>query len=226
MMYEKILQKLKSQRGSNNQVTNKTLEAKAKTLESLITTDEILATVDFTDEIASMQGNIGHIASEAVKNAGTEAEKLQAKKAQEEADKLAAEKLASATPGAEEIPEWAKLIIEQSKKTAETLSALQGEKITTTRSEKLNEILKEAPKAFKDQVVSNFNQMQFADDDAFNAFTETTKTNFDGFKQLASEQGLSFSTPSLDVKPEPKTKLNPVFEKAFKAKEEEAKAKK
>lgn len=224
MMYEKILQKLKSQRGSNNQVTDKTLEAKAKTLESLITTDEILATVDFTDEIASMQGNIGHIASEAVKNAGTEAEKLQAKKAQEEADKLAAEKLALTHKG-EEAPEWAKAIIEQNKKNAETLAALQGEKITTTRSEKLNEILKEAPKAFKDQVISNFNQMQFADDDAFNAFTETTKTNFDGFKQLASEQGLSFSTPSLDVKPEPKTKLNPVFEKAFKAKEEEAKAK-
>ena len=45
-MYEKILQKLKEQRGDTSNVSDRTLQDLAKTLEGFITTDDLLETMD------------------------------------------------------------------------------------------------------------------------------------------------------------------------------------
>jgi len=188
-MYEKILQKLKEQRGQNSQVSDKTLESMAKTWGNVIKDDETLGNIDFTEQISSLQGNIGHIA----------------KQVKEDTEKIF-KKPESAQPAPkpnepkpEDMPEWAKALLDQNKQNAELLAKMQGEKITTTRSQQLETILKDAPNAYKEQVLNSFQKMQFSDDNDFNSYVDTTKTNFEGFQQMAKEQGLSFSTPTPNV---------------------------
>ena len=77
---------------------------------------------------------------------------------------------------------------------------LRIEKITTTRSQELNELLKDAPKAYRDSVFAGFQKAQFADDDDFNAFKETQKVNYEGFQQMAKESGITFPTSSAAVR--------------------------
>jgi len=186
-MYEKILQKLKEQRGQNSQVSDKTLESMAKTWGNVIKDDETLGNIDFTEQISSLQGNIGHIA----------------KQVKEDTEKIF-KKPESAQPAPkpnepkpEDMPEWAKALLDQNKQNAELLAKMQGEKITTDRIDEINTILKDAPKVYKDQVLlSRFDNMN---DDDFLSFKETTKTNFEGFQQMAKEQGLSFATPTPNV---------------------------
>ena len=47
-MFEKILQKLKAQRGTTSNVSDKSLEDLAKSLVTVITTDELLNAMDLS----------------------------------------------------------------------------------------------------------------------------------------------------------------------------------
>lgn len=193
-MLEKILQKLKTQRGQNSQVSDKTLESMAKTWANVIKDDETLNGIDFTEQISSLQGNIGHIA----KQVKEDTEKLLKKP---EPTPTPAPTPKPNEPKPDDMPEWAKALIDQNQKNADLLAKMQGEKITTTRTQELNELLKDAPKAYKDSVFAGFNKAQFADDDDFNAFKEIQKTNYESFQQMAKEQGVVFNTPSPSKKP-------------------------
>jgi len=197
-MYEKILQKLKTQRGTNSQVSDKTLEIKAKTLESVIIDEDVLAKIDFTAEIESMQGNIGHVAKQ-VKEDTEKKAKVEKTPEQIENERVAAEKLANENKDKGISPELAALI-KQNEEIMKTLSGIQGEKITTTRSESLNAVLKDAPPYYKDQILSSFKNMNFATDEDFNNYTELTKTNFTQFQQQAKESGLNTYSPTSDPK--------------------------
>ena len=198
-MYEKILQKLKSQRGSNNQVSDKTLEVKAKTLETLITTDEILETIDFTSEIESMQGNIGHIASEAVKNIKPAEEKKEEKKEVKE----------TTDPVIAQLLEQNKLIMEQ-------LQGINIEKATQQRQTLLLEKIKDTPLIFKQATEKAFKRMSFATDEDFNEFLTETEASAKEAIQTGLESGLKFSTPPRDVnKPDPDG-VTPEMQKAIK----------
>lgn len=218
-MEAKILEKLKRQRGKNLQVTDLTLIAKAKTLASIITDDEILAKIDFISEIESMQGNIGHVA----KTVKEETEKLL--KVEKTPEQIAADLLAEKTrKEAEEkankekgiSPELA-AVMEQNKEIMETLKVMSGEKITKTRSELLNNVLADAPEALKAQTLANFKQMNFADDAAFETFKEATKTNVDSMVQFGKEQGVNFGAPKPEVRKPEADNLNPVMKAAFDA---------
>jgi len=221
-MYEKILQKLKTQRGTTSNVTDRSLEDLAKSLVTVITTDEILAVADLSGAITSIDGNINHYTAEQIKALDqTKADEV-AKKAKEEDDKKIADDLIKAK-GGDEVPSWAQSLIDQNKITSDALAQLKGEKITNTRSEQLQVVLKDAPEAFKTMATTNFNQMQFTDDSAFETFKESTKTNLEGFNQLAKEKGMDFSTPKVNVNKPKGEALNPVFEAALKAKAESEK---
>lgn len=214
-MYEKILQKLKDQRGSNNQVTDKTLEVKAKTLEKIITSEEILATVDFTDEITSMQGNIGFIASDAVKNAATEAEKKAAEAQTEAQKKEAAKKAAEEAEKKGDKPDMAKLISDALNPIVEEINGLKKQKALQTRQELLNEKIKDTPLIFKNTTLSNFKRMNFETDDEFNEYISETEQSAKEAIQIGNESGLKFATPSKEVhKPDPDA-VSPEMEKAI-----------
>ena len=200
-MFEKILQKLKQQRGQNLQVTDKTLEAMAKTLANIVKDDETLNGIDFSEQINSLQGNIGHIAKQVKEDTSKQFEGY-----------VKPNPTPTPTPTPNPTPndppkqgDDIAAIVANAIKTAvsplqEQIAKMQGEKITTTRSQELNDLLKDAPKAYKDSVLAGFSKAQFADDEDFNAFKETQKVNYEGFQQMAKESGITFPTSSAGVK--------------------------
>jgi len=225
-MYAKILEKLKTQRGTTSNVTDRSLEDLAKSLESIITTDDILNVADLSKAIESIDGNINHYTAAQVKaieekritDTAKKAEDEAAKKADEEANK---NKLPDDAPDyIKAIMEQNNLLMEQSKQTAQSLANLQGDKITTTRTEKMTELLKEAPEYYKNQIIEGFNNMTFENDEAFGSYLGKSKTNLDLFTQQAAEQGLNTSSPKAETKKPEKEELNPTFAAAMKAHDE------
>lgn len=194
-MFEKILQKLKQQRGQNIQVTDKTLEAMAKTWANIVKDDETLNGIDFSEQINSLQGNIGHIAKQVKEDTSKQFEGY-IKPNQTPNPNPTPQPNDQPKPG----DDIAALIKQALSPLQEQIEKMQGEKITTTRSQELNDLLKDAPKAYKDSVLAGFSKALFADDDDFNAFKETQKMNYEGFQQMAKESGITFPTSSAGVK--------------------------
>ncbi len=203
-MLEKILQKLKEQRGTTSNVSDRSLEALAKSLVILITTDEILAVADLSTAIESIDGNINHYTAEAVKKAKDAEDVEKAKKATELAVKKAAEKAKKdkekgTGTKTEETPEWAKTIMEQNQKFSEDLIALKQEKVTSTRSDQLNKIVKELPEYLANPIKESFKTASFENDEAFSTYLQQVEKSGKTFEQAAKEQGLNTSTPSVNV---------------------------
>ena len=223
-METKILEKLKSQRGQNSQVSDKTLEIMAKRFSKYIDTDEKLEAEDFKEDIENVQGNIGHIAKQVKED--TE-KKIKVEKTPEQ---LAAEKAAEELKAKENekkgiSPELAALM-KQNEEIMKTLSGIQGEKITKTRVQSLNEALKDAPSYYKNQVLSGFENMSFKSDEDFNSYAELTKSNFTQFQQDAKEDGLNKYSPKGDPKKDNEdAELSPVFKAAMEAHDSKANTK-
>lgn len=200
-MFEKILQKLKQQRGQNLQVTDKTLESMAKTWSNIVKDDETLNGIDFSEQINSLQGNIGHIAKQVKDDTAKQFEGYVKPNPTPNPNP-------SPTPQPNDPPKPGDdiaAIVANAIKTAvsplqEQIAKMQGEKITTTRSQQLLEVLKDVPEQFKQQVTNNFNRMSFTDDADFESFKTETATNVSGLVQMAKESGITFPTSSAAVK--------------------------
>lgn len=208
-MYEKILLKLKEQRGTTSNVSDRSLEDMAKSLVSIITTDDLLALTDLSGAIASIDGNINHYTSEAVKKAKEEEEKEKVKKAEEEIAKKAeeAKKKKVAKGKGEEIPEYAqalmdqnKLILEQNQTFADNLNALKQEKETSKRGERLSKVLNGLPEYLVTPIKESFKTALFKDEEAFSTYLQQVEKSGKTFEQQAKEQGLNTDTPSVTVK--------------------------
>ena len=202
-MYEKILQKLKDQRGATSNVSDRSLEDLAKSLVTIITTDEILALANLTEAIESIDGNINHYTAEAVKKAKEEEEK-EAKKATELAAKKAEEaRKKKAGTKTEDPPEWMetmKTIMEQNQKISDDLIALKQEKVTSTRGTQLNTVLKDLPEYLANPIKESFKKTAFENDEAFSTYLQQVEKSGKTFEQAAKEQGLNTTAPSVTVK--------------------------
>lgn len=202
-MYEKILLKLKEQRGQTSNVSDRSLDDLAKSLVTIITTDEILAHADLTKAIESIDGNISHYTAEAVKKAKEKDDEEAAKKAVDLAAKKAAEKVKKEKETGkktEEIPEWAKVLMEQNQTFSDNLTALKNEKITSSRSDKLNGVVKGLPDYVADPIKESFKTTSFENDEAFSTYLQKVEKSGKSFEQAAKEQGLNTSTPSVHVR--------------------------
>lgn len=71
-------------------------------------------------------------------------------------------------PGEEEMPSWAKALIESNKTLSDKLSAIEGEKVATSRKSSLEAILKNAPEKIRQRYEKDFARMTFKDDEDFN----------------------------------------------------------
>ena len=227
-MLEKILTKLKLQRGQTSNVSDRTLADLAKSLETIITTDALLEAMDLTASIESFNGNINHYTADAFKKdaEAKEAKKIAEQKALDE--KKAADLLAAATnqqaqgtttsdPNAELI----KTLLEQNKQIMSTLTGLQGEKVTSTRVTQLDAALKGLPDYIAKPIKSTFKD-NFENDEAFSAYLTTVSDSRKQFEQAANEQGLNTSTPP-PAKPAVKDELTGIFAEAFAAHDEQNK---
>lgn len=207
-MYEKILQKLKEQRGQNSQVSDRTLEKMAKRYAKFIDADEKLKDEDFTEDIENIQGNIGSVAKKVKEDTEKQAA-TNAKTADEKAKEEAAKK-----DGKNTDPVVAQLL-EQNKEIMEKLNGISNEKVTQSRSEILQEKLKETPLIFKDATLNGFKRMQFETDEDFNSYLSEVEESAKGAIQEAKEKGLNTSVPPVNVqKPDPE-EVTPEMQKAI-----------
>jgi hypothetical protein len=225
-MYERILQKLKEQRKQNSNVSDRSLADLAKSLESIILTEEILSKIDLSKAIESIDGNIRGIAADEVKKTKSEVEAAKKAADDEEKRKKAETEKAKKMAGVKdesEIPEYVKAIMEQNKlildshaKISADLGTLRNEKISSTRAEKLNKILDGAPSYLANPIKSSFQMAKFETDDEFDTYLSGIETEKANFIQQAKVNGLNTTTPGIDVKkPDPENELPPIFKKAF-----------
>lgn len=218
-MYEKILQKLKLQRGQRMSISDKSLEDFAKSYALVLLTDDQLNTMDFNPLLESISGNISHVASEAAKSAEDKAKKEAAKNATQQAQQTTSQQTAS-TEGKksdEVTPEWAKALFEATKALTDKVQKMEGEKIVLTRKQILEEKLKETPDIYKNTVLKSFERATFKDDEDFNAYVAEIENDTKTVIQEGKEKGLVFSAPGKNpLKPDPES-VSPEMEKTLKA---------
>ena len=70
-------------------------------------------------------------------------------------------------PDGEDMPEWAKALVESNKTLTAKLSAIEGEKLATSRKSSLDAILKSAPEKIRQRYEKDFARMTFKDDQDF-----------------------------------------------------------
>jgi len=201
-MYEKILQKLKIQRGETSNVSDRSLEDLAKSLATIISADEILEKADLSAAIKSIDGNINSYTKKQIELAKkAESEKTAAEKAAEEKKK--AEEDALKAKNDKDVPQYIKDMMEQQKKTQEMLLALQSEKSANTRKTLLEKTLETTPDFYKKSIVSAFEKTSFENEESFTEFLGTVKSNAEAFTQAAKEHGLPVNIPAGGIpKPE------------------------
>ena len=200
-MLEKILQKMKAQRGNTSNVSDRSLEDLAKSYELLITTEEQLETIDFSTTITSLDGNINKYTADAVIK-----EKAERQKAIDEAVAKAKQgKAPGAAPKGDgkedETPAWAQELIDKNKALEDSLLALQNERVVTARTRQLQEALKGTPDYFQKPIVTGVTRLQFNTEEEFTEYLETVKQTRTDFEQAAKEQGLNTSAPGNERKP-------------------------
>jgi hypothetical protein len=226
-MYEKILQKLKEQRVSTSNgkeqrvstsnVSDRSLEDLAKSLETIISTDEILLSADFSKAISSIDGNINSYTASAVNKAIIDTDK----KIRDEFGKKPTTEKTAATE-----PQDIKAILNEALSPLITeINTLKGEKVLIGRQDILSSKLNGTPDAYKNSVLTNFKRANFKDDEDFNSYITEIETQSKGVIQEAKEKGLNFGVPSSNVHKVEENELDPVFKTAIKAREEENKQK-
>lgn len=91
---------------------------------------------------------------------------------------------------ADDMPAWAKAWDEKLNAVSSSLSALQGEKLATSRREKFEQVIKDAPQAVKSLLMDGFNPESFKDDTSFGEYITKTESNIANVKQLDANQSL------------------------------------
>ncbi len=110
---------------------------------------------------------------------------------------------------ADDIPAWAKELIESNKSLSEQLSAMKGEKVADVRRSKLEKLLK-GTKSFGESKLRDFRRMKFDNDDEFDEFFSEVEEDLKVFNQERANAGLEklgspaigSNAPKKDEKPE------------------------
>jgi hypothetical protein len=94
----------------------------------------------------------------------------------------------------EDTPKWAKDLIESNKTLSNKLAALEGDKITTTRKQKLEAIITKLP----DNLKKPYNRIAVKDmtDEEFEALTTEISTEVEGLVADVNAKGAVFSKPA------------------------------
>ena len=111
------------------------------------------------------------------------------------------------TPAAsEEVPAWAKAIIDGNKTVTEKLAALEGQKVVNDRKTAILAKLDGASEEYKAKVVRDFGYMNFTDDNAFGEFLGHVETDFANHTQTTAESKLGKDSPFSSVGKDGKVK--------------------
>lgn len=166
------------------QLSDTRVEALAKNMEGKVTTEEeLLAKLEAFNELKPLS----EIASEDDR----------ARTAQAELDKLKGKKpvVEERKPEEEETPAWAKALVEGQKAMADTIAALQSEKVVNDRKASLLAKLTNADEAYSGKVLRDFGRMSFATDEDFAAYLTDVESDFAAHVQATAESKLGKDTP-------------------------------
>lgn len=188
-MKDKILQAIKATLGKTmSSINDKTLNAYVNLIADQITDESEIseAIKPYVEVLKEFQGNINSVAAAA---ATTKEKEL--KEAEERAKaEAAAQKAGGKGETDNEEPEWFKTFREQQEK---RLSAIEKEKTTATRKQRLEEIAKDAG-ILGAKTLKDFSRMNFDSDEAFEEYLEETRADLESAKQEEADQGLSGSS--------------------------------
>lgn len=70
-------------------------------------------------------------------------------------------------PSADDMPEWAKVLVESNKALSEKIAAMESEKVGNSRKAKLQDAVKGLPEAIANRYAKDFARLQFKDDADF-----------------------------------------------------------
>ena len=90
----------------------------------------------------------------------------------------------------DDTPEWAKGLVQTVQTLNDEIAALKGEKVTTTRKEKLESLLKDAG-TFGARTLKSFNKMKFENDEEFEEFYSEVEEDLKSYNQERADAGLS-----------------------------------
>ena len=95
-------------------------------------------------------------------------------------------------PKNEDVPGWAKALLDQNKALADELSAFKGQKITETRLQTLEGKFAGVPDSYKNQRLADAKLfINTLDDNAFNEYLTKTESDIAAFNQEMADKGLS-----------------------------------
>ena len=111
----------------------------------------------------------------------------------------------------EDMPAWAKALVENTKALQTQMAQFNADKLNTSRKDRLNELLKDAPESVQKMYEANFAAMQFADDTAFDTWMEGTKTTIEGLVNDLRAKGATMHPPKGGGAVQQKGEVNPAL---------------
>lgn len=95
----------------------------------------------------------------------------------------------------DDAPDWAKGMMQTIESLTGKISALEGEKTTTTRKAKLESILKDSG-TFGARTLKSFSKMSFENDDEFDDFLSEVQEDLKAYNQERADAGLVVTPPA------------------------------
>lgn len=187
-MLEKILAALKT-KYSNIGFGDKAIQGVAAFLATTVTEEDKIddAVSGMEPLLKSFQGDVDKRVTDAV----AKAKKEFSKEPEKEPEKEKKEEPKKVESKSDDMPEWAKSLIESNKSLTEKLSKFEGENTAKTRQQLLNEKLDGVSDIFKNATIRGFDKMQFKDDDEFTSYLAEVATDAENVKKEMSEMGIS-----------------------------------
>lgn len=188
-MYKEILEALKKKfPGVSDAILGKTAKKLSETVKTAEEIDTAVEGVTFQTLLESYGDTR---ATEATKTAVTNYEKKYGLKDGVKVTNPTVEE--PKTEHEEDVPAWAKTIIETNKALEKKVAQMAGEKITGERRQQLNEIIKVLPaelrKGYERIALDNM------EDEAFNTLLQDVKTEVEGIQESVNAKGSAFGRP-------------------------------
>lgn len=122
-------------------------------------------------------------------------------------------------PGKEDMPAWAKALIDSNKTLSDKLSAMEGEKIATSRKSSLEAILKNAPEKIRQRYEKDFVRMTFKDDEDFNSWIGEITPDVEAITNEYQAKGSVVTRPKAGAAGGKGEEKNPYLEARIKERE-------
>lgn len=199
-MKKEILEALKTKfAGVQDAILNRIAEKLAKTVTDADGVATAIEGVTFQQVLESYGDSR---ATEATQSAVTNYEKKHGIKDGAKLDKKTdggdeppAEQPEQGGNAADEVPAWAKALIEQNKKLEERLAGFEGDRVANTRLEKLSGAIKSAPEKIRERYSKDFSRMTFQDEEEFDSWIQEVQTDVNDIVNDLESKGAVFSPP-------------------------------